>query len=77
MIKGSLGAVGTGRLSREGPLRWKGKRIQELHNRVIRLEVKMHHAELYAFRGRFHFLDAQDQRMIHDGKAIDTSLFDF
>lgn len=58
-------------------VRWKKNRTQEIRNKVIRLEVRMHHAELYAFRGRFHFLDAQDQWMVRDGKPIDSSLFDF
>jgi hypothetical protein len=58
------------------PVSWrKGKR--DVLNKVIRLEVQLRNAQLYAFRGDFHFLDAQDWSMIDDGKPIDRTFFDF
>ena len=41
------------------------------------MEVKLRDARLYAVRGKFHFVDAQDRAMLDDGKAIDPSMFDF
>jgi hypothetical protein len=58
-------------------LTWRGKPADELVGKVLRLEVKFRDARLYAFRGRFHFLDAQDRAMLDDGQPIDPSLFDF
>ena len=59
------------------PLLWREKKLDELVNQVIRLEVRLRNANVYSFHGDYHFLDAQDQWMIYDGKPIDTSLFDF
>ncbi len=54
------------------PLRWRDKNAEELVGKIVRLEVAMRHARLYAFRGGFHFIDAQDRSMIQDGKPIVT-----
>ncbi len=51
--------------------------MDQLTGKVIRLEVKLRAARLYAFRGDFHFIDAQDMWMLRDNKRIDTSLFHF
>lgn len=59
------------------PLRWKGQPPTVLLNKVARLHVRLRHAEVFAIRGRFHFLDAQDAWMLADGKTIDTRMFDF
>jgi len=60
------------------PLLWWGKKkLDELVNKVIRLEVRFRNANIYSFQADYHFLDAQDWSMIDDGKPIDTSLFDF
>ena len=59
------------------PIRWKNKDVSELLGKVIRLQVRLRHARLYALRGSFHWLDALDVAMLEDGKTIDTSLFDF
>lgn len=60
------------------PLLWWGKKkLDELVNKVIRLEVRFRNANIYSFQADYHFLDAQDWSMIDDGKSIDTSLFDF
>jgi hypothetical protein len=61
----------------EHPLRWREKRLDEAIGKVVRLEVRFRDARLYAFRGSFHFLDAQDRALVDDGKPIDPSLFDF
>jgi len=59
------------------PLRWRDKDLAEFVGRVVRLDVTFRAARLYALRGAFHFIDAQDWQMLRDGLAIDTSLFDF
>ena len=59
------------------PLLWRARKLDELTNKVIRLEVRFRNANIYSFRGDYHFLDAQDWSMVDDGKSIDTSLFDF
>ena len=48
--------------------------MDQLIDKVIRLEVKLRAARLYAFRGDFHFIDAQDMWMLRDDKQIDASL---
>ena len=55
------------------PLGWRDKRGDELVGKIVRLEVKFRNARLFAFRGNFHFLDAQDRWMLGDGKPIETS----
>lgn len=58
-------------------LTWRGKQADELVGKVLRLEVEFRDARIYALRGKFHFLDAQDRSMLDDGQPIDPSLFDF
>lgn len=59
------------------PLRWKNRQnMEELVNKCIRLCVRFRNAKLYSFRGHYHFIDAQDERLIRDGMPIDTTLFD-
>jgi hypothetical protein len=58
-------------------LRWKGKSLQEIVNKPIRLQAKFRNAQLYAVRGKFHFLDASDIRQLEDGKPIDVRWFDY
>lgn len=58
-------------------LAWRNNQLDQLVGKVIRLEVKLRAARLYAFRGDFHFVDAQDMWMLRDKKPIDTSLYDF
>ena len=59
------------------PLKWRGGDLRDLRNKVVRLEAELRNARLYAVRGKFHFLDAQDRWMLEDGKAIDPTLLDF
>jgi hypothetical protein len=63
--------------SLRSPLTWQGKPADELVGKVVRLQIKLRDARLYALRGEFHFLDAQDRAMLDDGKPIDPSMFDF
>jgi hypothetical protein len=58
-------------------LAWRNNPLDRLVGRVIRLEVKLRSARLYAFRGDFHFIDAQDMWMLRDNKRINASIFDF
>jgi hypothetical protein len=58
-------------------LRWKGKSLDELVNKPIRLQAKFRNAHLYAMRGKFHFLDASDLHQLNDGKPIDVRWFDY
>jgi hypothetical protein len=37
-----------------------------------RQRTGLRHANLYAFRGHFHFIDAQGRWLIEDGKPIAT-----
>ena len=62
--------------SLDWPIRWRGKKNDELLGKVLRLEMAFRNARLYALRGSFHWLDALDVAMCQDGKVIDTSLFD-
>jgi len=54
------------------PLRWKSGKLQEVLGRIVRLEMEMRHARLFAIRGKMHFIDAQDKWMIEDAKSITT-----
>ena len=63
--------------SLDRPLRWGDKNLSELVGQVVRLDFTFRAARLYALRGAFHFIDAQDLHMLRDGLTIDTSLFDF
>jgi len=59
-------------------LRWKDRSdLSELEGRVLRLEVKFRSANLYSFSMAHHFLDAHDMWLLHDGKPINTRLFDY
>jgi hypothetical protein len=58
-------------------LRWKGKALDELVNKPIRLQAMFRNAHLYAVRGKFHFLDASDLHQLNDGKPIDVRWFDY
>jgi len=60
--------------SQKHVLQWRGGSLENLAGRIVRLEVKFRDARLYAFRGRFHFIDAQDWLMIRDGQPIDASM---
>ena len=60
----------TGGDSLQWSLAWKDKQIREVHGKPIRLEVRLRDAEVYAFHGDFHFLDAQDWWMLQDGQPI-------
>jgi hypothetical protein len=58
-------------------LRWKERRnLDEFVGQVIRLSVKFYNANIYSFRGDYHFTDAHDARLLADGIPIaDTSRF--
>lgn len=58
-------------------VRWKNKSLAEVLQRPIRLEAKLRNAQLYAVRGKFHFLDAEDVRRLQAGKPIDPRWFDY
>jgi len=58
-------------------LTWRNNSMDRLVDKVIRLEVKLRDARLYAFRGDFHFIDAQDMWMLRDNKRISTSPLNF
>lgn len=58
-------------------LRWKSKSLADVLRRPIRLEAKLRNARLYAVRGNFHFLDAEDARRLEAGKPIDPKWFDY
>lgn len=58
-------------------LRWKSKSLAEILKQPIRLEGKLRNAQLYAVRGKFHFLDAEDFQRLQAGKPIDTRWFDY
>ena len=44
---------------------------------VVRLEVEFQNANIYSLTAAYHFLDAQDQWMLKEGKEIDASRFDY
>ncbi|MCA9069603.1 MAG: hypothetical protein KDA84_11800, partial [Planctomycetaceae bacterium] len=56
---------------------WRKGNLRNVLNKVVRLEVQLRNAQLYAFHGNYHFLDAQDRWMLDDGKPIDPTLFNF
>jgi hypothetical protein len=58
----------------EFPLAWGERNVRELLGRIVRVEVLLRQARLFAIRGRWHFIDAQDRWMIEDGKAVDLSV---
>jgi hypothetical protein len=54
------------------PVRWQDGNLDAVVSKIVRLEVQMRHARLFAVRGRFHFIDAQDRSLIQDGQPIVT-----
>ncbi|MCA9125233.1 MAG: hypothetical protein H6821_00825 [Planctomycetaceae bacterium] len=58
-------------------LRWKDKSLAEVLKQPIRLEARLRNGHLYAVRGKFHFLDAEDSRRLQLGKPIDPLWFDY
>lgn len=58
-------------------LTWKQANLSTVTNKVLRLEVKFRNANIYSLAMNHHFLDAQDQWLIKDGKPIDHRLFDY
>ncbi len=58
-------------------LNWNDGRVSDLKGKVIRLEVEFQNAQIYSLTAAYHFLDAQDQWMLKEGKEIDTSRFDY
>jgi hypothetical protein len=61
----------------EWQLRWKTADTSDLTGKVIRLEMEFQNANIYSLTAAYHFLDAQDQWMLKEGKQIDTSRFDY
>jgi hypothetical protein len=53
-------------------LRWNNGQLKDVVGRIVRLEIRLRHARLFAIRGGMHFIDAQDRWMIEDGKRIAT-----
>jgi hypothetical protein len=53
-------------------VRWKDNSLAEVLKKPIRLEVKLRNAQLYAVRGKFHFLDAEATRRLESGKDTIT-----
>ncbi len=53
-------------------VRWKANRLDDVIGKIIRLEIRMQHAHLFAIRGHFHFIDAQDRSLIQDKQPIST-----
>lgn len=58
-------------------LRWKNKSLDEVLHQPIRIEAKLRNAQLYAVRGNFHFLDAEDLHRLQSGKQINPRWFDY
>jgi hypothetical protein len=56
----------------DSKLEWKNVRLKDVVGRIVRLEVRLRHAKLFAIRGSLHFIDAQDRWMLEDGKSIAT-----
>lgn len=55
---------------------WKTRGLAELAGKPVRLELRFRSARIFAVRGTFHFLDAQDMHLLDDGQPIDTRWFD-
>jgi len=49
---------------------WKAGHLGTVVGKIVRLEALMRHARLFAIRGQFHFIDAQDRSLILDGQPI-------
>lgn len=54
----------------EFSLQWRGRDLSDLVGRIVRLEMKLQHARLFAVRGHFHFIDAQDRSLLLDGQPL-------
>lgn len=54
------------------PMQWRSAKLQDVVGRIVRLEIRMRDARLYAVRGHIHFIDAQDRWMIEDGESVGT-----
>jgi hypothetical protein len=59
------------------PIRWKSSDLKDTVGKVLRLELKFRNANIYALDMEHHFLDAQDQWLLKDGKPIEALHFDF
>lgn len=58
-------------------LRWKEADLGKIDGKPIRVELKWLNGRVYALRGDWHFLDAQDWHLLEDGKTIDPRWFDY
>jgi len=47
---------------------WRDKTLDDVLGKVVRLQIRLRNARLYAIHGAFHFLDAQDRWMLDQGK---------
>lgn len=52
------------------PIRWKQAQLTDVVGKIVRLEARLRHARLFALRGHFHFIDAQDRSLIQDGQSL-------
>lgn len=59
------------------PIRWRNQSLATVVRQPIRLEAKLLNAQLFAVRGSFHFLDAEDARRLQSGKPINPRWFDY
>lgn len=59
------------------PLRWRGRTLEAVLHKALRLECRMRNGHLHAIRGHFHFLDAEDMQRLQAGKPIDPRWFDY
>lgn len=57
-------------------LSWKGD-WSRVAGKPVRLEVRWLNGRIYALRGDWHFLDAQDWHLLEDGREIDPRWFDY
>jgi hypothetical protein len=58
-------------------LRWRGRRLEEIGQRPVRLELRFRNARIHAVSGEFHFADALDILLLEHGQEIHTSRLDF
>ena len=57
-------------------LSWKGD-WSRVAGKPVRLELRWLNGRIYALRGDWHFLDAQDWHLLEDGREIDPRWFDY
>lgn len=62
--------------STSAPLGWAGN-LDSIVGKPIRLEAKWLNGRVYAFRGDWHFLDAQNLHLLEAGESIGEPWFDF